>query len=383
MRAKLLLFTLLIPLTIYAAGEFMYIGSGTQGIEGNTITLSVVDTGDTAKVYRISQFTGRDSFDYIDTIYVTLDTAGADSSENTVTWLSPLQVSRITLQTLDGRPNAIDTTIVYSCSLDAGTNKYGFAWSAPETGDDTLLSTAIAVLVDSINNTDGIKDTVTAEDSSTYVKLISLFAMDNLEGAARWTLDLGDSLTEGQRDSTNIEMVCDSMVALLNTDSASGGFSEYVTAANLTDTAYTITADKKGRFLKVSIGDTAQDTTQQQDTVSSVSTKTDTIGLGVTGGFRTLTGRIIMRPGRSGKAGFGLSDTASIWLETYSETGLINILDSVHAGQAPCTLDVVINRTRGDTLLYPYLRIRAYVEDSTTDTTVDVVYPIWFDLTLK
>lgn len=378
MRTKLLLFTLLIPLTLWAAGEFLFIGSGSPGIGGNTITLSVVDTGDTAKVIRVSQFTGRDSFDYIDSIAVVTSADGADSSESIVKFTSPLQVSRITLGSeFAGR---FDTTLILACSLDMGTNRYGFKYTVNNGVTDTLFAIVIDSLVARWNAESGMSDTTLAEDSVTYIKIISKFAMDSfLESAARWTLYLGDSLTEGQRDSCDIKMVVDSMVDKINADSIGG----YVTAANLTDTAYTVTSDLKGRIFSIFFADTAQDTTIQVANKKSVSTKTDTIGLGVTVGFKTLSGRIIIRPGRSIVSGFGSSDTASIWLETYSETGLINVLDSVHAGQIPCTVDVIISRARGDTLLYPYLRIRAYVEDSTTDTTMTVVYPIWFDLTLK
>ncbi len=363
-------------------GVVVWGGTGSLSWHGSqTVSLTTSNSGDTAKVIRVSQFTGRDSFDYIDSIAVVRTTA-SDSSESLIKFTSPLQVSRITLQTITGRPTAIDTTIVYSCSLDLGTNKFGFAWAAPETGDDTLLATAIAVLVDSINNTTAMEDTVLAEDSATYVKLISKFAMDNLEGAARWTLDLGDSLTEGQRDSCDIEMVVDSLVAKINADSIGG----YVTAVNLTDTAYTVTSDVKGRLFTVKFADTAQDTTIQVANKTSWSSTTDTIALAhlvyPEHTYRGVYAKFKILPSATTGSGLGLVDSGLLRFDS-DFIGIYKNIANDSLAALPCSLLIKLPPTlAADTILLENIHLIYTIKDSLTETAVTADYRILIDYVL-
>ncbi|MCK5605649.1 hypothetical protein KAR91_27390 [Candidatus Pacearchaeota archaeon] len=377
MNRKLLILGLL-----FICGVVAWSGTGSLSWHGfKSVSLTTSNSGDTAKVIRVSQFTGRDSFDYIDSIAVVTD-EGPDSSESLIKFTSPLQVSRITLQTITARPTAIDTTIVYSCSLDLGTNKFGFAWAAPETEADTLLSTAIAVLVDSINNTTAMEDSVLAEDSSTYVKLISKFAMDNLEGAARWTLDLGDSLTEGQRDSCDIEMVVDSMVAKINADSIGG----YVTAANLTDTAYTVTSDVKGRMFTVKFADTAQDTTIQVANKTSWSSTTDTISLNKLTypehTYRGMYAKFKILPSAVTTAGLGLVDSGLLRL-TSDFIGIHKNLANDSLAALPCSLVIKLPPTlAADTIFLENVHLVYTIKDSLTETAITAAYRILIDYVL-
>lgn len=359
---------------LMAAGEYRSLKGG------KNILITITNAGDTAKVYRIGGFTGRDSFDYIDTIYVERNIAH-DSSESAVTWLSPLQVQRITLGSeFAGR---FDTTLTVSCSLDMGTNRYGFDYTVNDGVTDTLFAIVIDSLVARWNAESGMSDTTIAHDSVTYIKIISKFANDSyLESADRWTLYLGDSVNRGDSVYTTVAMVVDSMIDAINADS----IGSYVTATahDDKDTAYLVSTNTKGWYLKVSPGDTAQDTTVTVARKTSVSVTTDSFYIegGQTWGFKTLQADIVLRNQLSAEAGLGVADSAIVWL--YAVKGHENYrIDSARCTVIPCTLIVNLHSNVGDTVLHDYLMVKYYTYDTLTEKNMIITYPMTWDITLK
>jgi hypothetical protein len=358
-RILLLLSVLFIALTVYAVQTVHDV---------KTAYLPITDAGDTAKVMKVHKFSAMDSGVY------NLDIEGGviTGSDSAVTWVSPLQkmvltpvadsvfdsaifedtiifasTSRLGVRWVSplqvGRINVtspIDTTTVYTCSLDMGTNVYGFTYDPPST--DTTLATFIDSLVDSINAVAGMTDSVLAEDSTANgnIKVIGKFATDNLEGGARWQLRVtGSEIAIGDSTITTVAMWADSIAALIeaetnltdsvtahdsatyvlitslfssdtyggrwtlkssagNQDTAShasittiamvvdsmvatangvDSIAAHYTAANDGDTVWTITALKKGLNFTLDIADTSQDSSTIQDTVTSRSGNTDTI----------------------------------------------------------------------------------------------------------
>jgi hypothetical protein len=257
--------------------------------------------------------------------------------------------------------------MTYACSVDLGTNVYGFEWLADN--DITTIAGLIDTLVDSINNVAGMKDTVTAEDSVTYIKLISRFGQQRLEGAARWTFVPTDSLSVSSDSpaTLTVAMVCDSMVATINGTAA---LSDSVTAANDGDTVYTLTADRAGWAIYCSPGDTAQDTVIVTANKASWSYGTDSLPLFsmlIPHGYKSLWGDIILSPSLSTGNGYGLADTGWIWLYAAGAASGSQLVDSAFSEGLPCTLHVAV--ASNDTLWREELWITATIADSATDTS--------------
>lgn len=352
---KRVAFALLIAAILFSV---VYAGRLAQSPPATEITHTITTSGDTAKIYKMHTFTGRDSFAYIDTFHG----VWVDTVDSVVAWTSPLQVRRFTA--------TLDTELVYACSLDCGTNIYGFELTCPN-GATYSLDSLLNDLTDSINAVSGMADTVTAEDSATYIKLTSNFAMDNLEGAARWTLVLGDSLAEGDSTFTTIAMVCDSMVAAIN---AADTISNHVTAANSGDTVYTVTANTRGVTFTLSPGDSAQDTSVTKANATSWSTVVDTFGgfsMCCPEAYKSIYGMAILRVAKDSTDGYGGSDSGWIWV--YAEkNGAWVVLDSSVSEGLPDTLFLKIgaDTTGGavdpDTLYGSMLHFVVKVKDTCT-----------------
>ena len=330
------------------------------------VAFTITDAADTARAINFTPSTGLDSFLYHDSIKYPADTSGGDF--DTVSWVAPPQQMRITLALDDVVP---DTSITYSCSLDLGTNITGFEYD-PSGLDDTTLALLIDNLVDSFNNVTTMKDTILAEDSVTYIKIVSKKAQIDLEGDARWTMKVSDSLDTAAIWVTSVADVCDSMVAAINgLDS-----SHYWTAYDST-THYTIEGNKNnaGIWFFAVYTDTAQDTTHGADSVSSESTDSGTVvltsaclGFGVARGKATLV--------YADDAGYGMGvDSCILHLYSGSIYGGRNlIVAETCASVAACTLGWSLAGDYADSIIDEDLQLWWWIIDTTTDTTLDVSF---------
>lgn len=362
--------TLIAYLFIGFAAVGLIAGGAWKVVDTKTVYMNINDDGDTAQVMTILVESEVDSFDYIDTFVVN---AGADSLA--VGFLTPVQKMVLTLDS----DSTIDSGVYYDTLIFTSTDRLGVKWVAPlyEIGitptsavddaqyvcsvkfeGDTLVATwtapssatSIAMvcdsLVDSINNTTNLKDSVLAVDGTTFFSIRSKFATYSL---ARFTVG-ADSTWDQPGDTATISansvaMFCDSVAALIEaegdlTDSVTAHDSgTYVlvtslfggdtfggrftvkqtgtadnngqdTASHATlatiamvcdslvsaltdsiatyvtvvddDTGFTATAVNEGWAFLVYLGDTATDTVHTQLNVTSYSTFQDTIDIGRT-----------------------------------------------------------------------------------------------------
>lgn len=330
------------------------------------LSFSITDSGDTARVITFTPSTGLDSFLYHDSIRFPSDTTLWD----TFSWTSPPQQMMLTV--------GLDTSITYSCSLDFGTNITGFEYD-PSGLDDTTVALLIDNLVDSFNNVTTIKDTVLAEDSVSYIKLVSLIAQIELEGDARWTAKVDDSLDTAAIWVTSVADVCDSMPVYINALDSARFWAAYDST-----THYTIEGNKNnaGIWFFAVYTDTAQDTTHGADSVSSISSDSGTVHLSNVYGFKHIDGRVILKASGSGYAGLGNADSAIVTFYTSGPKGrLIITVDT--CAQAPCTCDVMLHSNVGDTLLRREVEFHWYIDDTVSDTSLTVYFPASWDLRLK
>lgn len=364
-RKLVLLIALGLVVLLMGAGEYLHLSEKKQ------VSFALTDAGDTALSVMFIPSTGLDSFLYHDSIRFPSDTSLYD----TVSWVSPSQKMQITIA-LDGV--VPDTSITYSCSLDLGTNITGFEYD-PSGLDDTTVALLIDNLVDSLNNVTTIKDTILAQDSVTYIKIISKIAQIGLEGDARWTMKVGDSLDTVSTWVTTIANVCSAMTALVNgLDSA-----RFWDAVD-NDTSYTITGNKNndGIHIFAVYTDTAQDTVYLADSVSSRSSDSGTVGISNVYGFRTLVGKIILDPEMSVYAGLGNDDSGIVQLYTV-EGNERTILQADTFATLPGTTRVRISEAVGDTVLLNRIEVWWYVDDSCSDTVLTIQYPLVWNLRFK
>lgn len=353
---------------------FAFIAAGEYGhyAERKLLKFQITDAGDTARVFKVNQFTARDGFAYIDSFQTAAWVTG--DFDSTVTWTSPKQVRRVLVAA------TVDTAAVESILVDLGTNKHGVTYTV--TNKAWTRAELIDTLVALFNAVAEIKDTVLAQDSSTYIKLVSKIAQDALEGDARWTIDPGPTtqLTEGDSTFTTKAMVCDSMSYYINENDSIG---PHVTAANSGDTVYTVTANKKGVDFLLIPGDTAQDTSTTVANATSASIYTDSFILGSLEGFSSLQVRCIIKPPYGGeRTGLGILDSGYIWLYSVFANEWTP-LDSAISDTCPDTLDYHINKTAGDTVLGTYLGVKIRIWDSCSDTNMTVLQPFDYDVYAK
>lgn len=365
---------LLFVLTAFAAAWTL---SGGAKVVDETLSVEfATDTlGDTAAVLMFAPSAGIDSFLYKDTLFVN----GLESTVVAASWTSPLQKRRVLV--------GLDTSINYVCTLDLGTHKYGFIYD-PSGNDDTTVALLIDNLVDSFNNVAGMKDTVAAQDSISYVLLVGKKAQIQLEGDARWIGIFGDSLTEGESTFTTVAMVCDSMAAAIN---ASDSAAKYGTGSNSGDTGFLYTSDDQGLDFFAALADTATDTSRVQANVTSVSAITDTfsvaefnVGL-ADEMFRAsgVVGWIILYPCSDTNQGFGDSDSGYIWLysiEKVDSNLVYYILDQDSCNSLPCSCRVdIIDAAANDSLFHHSMGIGYRVMDTLTDTIINASYRMSVD----
>jgi len=357
-----------------------YAGVKKQNPLDTKVKFAIDRTGDSAEIIRLNQFTPNDSFTFSGDIEGYGDGAypSLGAVDSAYTYTTGPQLARLVVT------YPIDTTAVYRCSVDCGTNVYGFTYDVPEAAADTATVKFIGELVDSINNVTGMKDTISGEDSTTYVLIRSLIPQQELESGARWSVrvtadDAGTELALGDSNYTTIASVCDGMVATIN---ALDSINLRLTAANSGDTVVTVTSDVNGIAFTFDIADTAMDTTYTRGNYATWTSAQDTIPLfsmSLPNTFHTLYGDITIRASDSATSGYGTLDTGKIWLESYDDVNGYLTIDSGYAEGLPYTLHVAWGQdTTGgavdlDTLWREGLRIIVLVSDSSTHPGLDTV----------
>lgn len=346
-------------------------GGSLKNVDTKTVWMNINSGGDTAEVTKFHDFVALDSFTYIDTI------GPGSATRVAISYTSPNLVRRVT--------PVVDTTLTYACSVDMGTNIYGFEWLADN--DITTVEALIDTLVDSINNVTGMSDSVLAQDSVSYIKLVSKFGQQRLEGSARWILVLGDSLTEGDSVPTlTIAAICDTMSSLIN---ANGVLTDSLTAANDGDSVYTVTGDRPGWDIYTATGDTAQDTSLVVAAVTSNSVATGSFDLGrviyADWHGTSIKGRFILKPSDSTGLGVGLSDSGYLRLYHEATYGDSTLAATDSAASLPCTLSVSIADAAGNNVVfYDKLTLSWRITDTASDTSSwPITYEIDYDYTLK
>ena len=361
---RLLLIAVLAGLAI-AAGEYQPYSGGKVGV------FTVSDDLDTAQVVRVGDvFLMRDSFVYIDSFSISADT----TTHATISWLSPLQTMILT--------PTFDASTTYSCSLRTGAGATGFSFDATA---ESNLAGLTAKLTDSINLVAGIKDTIVGQDSSTYVKMVSEMGQNALPSDARWSLSFAVAGGSGTLDTATQLTINDSILIKNMVDSINAGDSTgfYLTAAVEADTSYSVTANKKGvLFFIATQKDTAGDTLHITVNATSVSTSRDSVQLGSSFGYKTLTGIFIVSAA-TGHTGSGINDSIIMWLYATDNLGGLYVLDSSITANTPGTLNVAIHSNVGDTAMKSGLEFKWFISDTASDTNLAVTSNLQYQVTLK
>jgi hypothetical protein len=357
------------------------IGGGARVVDKSlNAEFATSELGDTAQVSKKAPQVAVDSFVYIDTFSYQADT----TAHQTITWLSPVQIMRLT-------PGTVDSSTVIACSVAFQAVTLGFT---VDPGDAYITVAKICdTLTSLINATATLTDSVTAEDSGTYVKIVDLFSEKTHSG--NWSMIFAMTGGTGTMDTagtvTTIAMVCDSMVASVNADA---GLDSFLTAYD-SATFYITQSDDAGvLFWDSSLNDpdTHATVTRSQANVTSNSNRTDTFNLGefmvslVDGQFRGsgVYGDIVLSASSDTNQGLGDSDSGYIWLLTGRPVGsniIYTVIAQDSANALPCTLHVAVDHAASnDTILHNYLALAWAVMDTLTDTTMQTTYPITVDL---
>jgi hypothetical protein len=334
--------------------------AGKQWEANVLVTHTINQTGDTAKVYKLTTFTARDGFAYSDTI------AFVDTT--IVTWTSPMMVRRVAVAA------SIDTTKTDTLHVDLGTNKTGVAYAVANLA--WTRAQYIDTIVARFNAVTTLSDTVVAQDSVTYIKLVGLIAQDGLEGDARWTLDVTNAstnLVQGDSTFTTVNMVCDSMVAAIEDSStvADSVIAAVMGAAGgAADTAYKVTGRAGYDFL-LSPNDTAQDTVLLTAAATSTSCDTAIVDVPVLmwqNGFKCLYGDAVLRASATTTGGYGTHDSAVIRLYKTNRITGSEVIVAADSGTIPKTFH--ISKIACDTCYgNGSLFFRIILFDTATDTS--------------
>ena len=362
MRIRMILGIIVFLLISKGFAEFRYNGA-------NKINFTTSTDLDTAQIVRIGDvFLLRDSFVYQDSFSISADT----TTHATISWLSPLQVMILT--------PTFDATTTYSCSLRSGAGATGFDFDATGAAN---LAALIDELVDSVNLVTGIKDTILAEDSVTYVKLVSEMGQNALPSDARWSLSFAVAGGSGTLDTATQLTINDSILIKNMVDSINAGDSTgfYVTAAVEADTSYSLTSTQKGRlFFVATQKDTAGDTTTLTVNATSSTTQLDTFSVVsmLNGRGTSIMGLLIVNQPLDTSNGPGASDSIIIRKYTHFGGDYIQLVDdSANCGSFPCSLFVTYTGDVSgvDTLFKEDLSFVVEIIDSTTDSVFTVEIP--------
>ena len=347
---------------------------------GSRIIQMVTDNSvDTAAVLKFTPAFAPDSFVFLETLIVSPPDSPTDSS--VVKWVSGYQKQRLT-------PSAVwDEARVIACSVVYQAVTLGFEL------DPGATYTTAAKICDSLtylfNNTTTLKDSITAQDSVTYVKLIDKYSTVTHDG--RWTLKLTltggatstlDTLTNAQRTTagyiTTVAMVCDSMVAKVN---AAAGATK-VTAYDST-TFWIVQSDQKGLDFSFDITDTTTDTTRTVANKADSSAIDSTYYLGSIAGASSMDACIIINGPMTTDAGAGNLDTGVIVLYSYSNNQTTTHVTKYCAAM-PCTCLYAITGALADSTLLPGLKVDIEIQDSMSyPDAVALPYRLEWEILLK
>jgi len=351
---------------VFATGEYVNL------VGSKNLAFSITDDADTARIVTITPSHAVDSFHYHCSLSFQADTGSWD----TVSWTSSVQTMIIT--------PTVDVATTYSCSVVFKEEPVTLGVEKDYSAGVATVAALIDTLVDMINKKAGLTDSVTAEDSVTYIKLVSNFSQESF-GDERWTMIMVTAGGAGTLDSAahvslaTVAMVCDSMVAAINASDSESYFTAYDST-----TEYIVQSDKKGLTFHIAPTDTVQDddTSTTQENVVSNSSDSATVSLDRTRGFKHIDGRIIIGASPSAYAGLGNADSAIVTFYSVGPTGRYIITVDTCA-QVPCTCDVMLHSNVGDTTLRRQVEFHWYVDDTVSDTNCTVYFPTWWDIQLK
>lgn len=358
--------TLVLVFFITAGASFMF-------TKTERTTLPIQISNNTAQQWKLTPSYGIDSFGYECTL-VSLP-AGSEYDSLAIEYLGPVTTFIVT--------PTFDTATTYLCSMAYDTDTVGIAYNPHETA--TNLESLIDSLVAKFNAAAGVGDSVTAQDSVTYIKIVADYAMISFGGDNRPALIIDTTSTTAgatgtlTKDSTivTVAAVVDTIVAIINGDDS---LSPQVTAYD-SGTFVFIVADTAGHGFFIEPVDTSMDTTHTTANVNGASTFEDTIKLANlwTGGRHPkgmLADFILYAPTDTGK-GTGLTDSGSMWLHFAKQVGPIleyYRIDSIKQNDLPCTLSYALttDHAGSDTLMkdQAYLVYRYYDTASDTNATL-------------
>ena len=159
-----------------------------------TYTNAVVTTGDGAQVVKLHAYEPQDGFIYTCSVYYATAFTGGDS---VFAWTAPLQRMRLLVEGTD-----VDTTQTLKCSISFDATVLGFDLAIEDDARDTGVAVLVDTLVYLFNATAGLTDSVTAEDSVSYIVLV---ANHGEEVMGTWSAILvpaaGDTLDTASIDS--------------------------------------------------------------------------------------------------------------------------------------------------------------------------------------
>ena len=365
MKYRLLLLLVFCFTLAFGAGEF-------QDVLGwKNLPFSVTDDGDTARIVTITPSHAVDSFHYHCSLSFQADTGSWD----TVSWVSAVQTMVIT--------PTVDVATTYSCSVAFKEEPVTIGVEKDYSAGVATVAALIDTLVDMINKKAGLTDSVTAEDSVTYIKLVSNFSTETF--GERWTMIMVTAGGAGALDSAahasqaTVAMVCDSMVAAINASDSEAYFTAYDSTIE-----YIVQSDKKGLTFHIAPTDTVQDddSATTQENVMSNSSDTATVSLTNTLGFKHIDGYITLKPSSYSSMSVGNSDSAIITLYSVGPNSR-KIIRVDTCAQLPCTCEVMIHSNVGDTAMERQIEFHWYVDDTLSDTNLTVYIPAWWDLRLK
>ncbi|MFA5382358.1 MAG: hypothetical protein WC356_04270 [Candidatus Micrarchaeia archaeon] len=359
-------------------------GSGSRSIhETKEVMVYVNDAADTAQVYLFTPLFALDSYVYACSILTTTSPVDSQGIVYT-TWAQKMKLSL--------KVTTIDTTRNYICSVATATTNYGIVWNPPETV--WTAARAYDTLVYLINNKAGLKDSVKAEDSTTYIMLRSKVKQVPTMGGTRFTV-WGDADTmrfDTASHNASIADICDGLAAAGN--AVTDLLAQYTIVSE--DTTVRITAKKKGLpfvWKNPAAGivcpvDTL-DTTVVQANVAGKTIAYDTIDLiQLITDERRIGGLyadiILHNTTDTGDGGGGASDSGFLYLLTARvvDTGVIyTVFKEDSCEVLPCTLHYALAyAAANDTIFKPILSLMWGVSDTVSDTTPG--YPAYYDISI-
>lgn len=341
-----------------------------------TVSLTITSAGDTALVMKVTPTSVLDSFLYRDTIQ-----PKSGGTKYALQYRTPVKKQRIYF-------DSVKNSTKYKFSIAMGDSVLDSFTTAGSGMTASTIADSFRLVV---NRNAAITDTVDAQDSGTYVLLVSLFASQTMPSDLSFrfkAIDGGTGHVYTRVDSTGlantVATIVDGLKALGDTLT---GFEDSVGISDST-TFFTVYAKQKGLPFVFKGTDTTTDGTGDTSTLvankTSYSSVTDTIWLGPTSDetwdassmlFKATFKQRRATADTLGHSGF--RDSASIQIYTISAIdGSWFFLDSFvgdTVGNRTMTKRIVkTGMTSGagsDTLFKGPLAVIVRVVDSTSDTT--------------